>query len=337
MKSTILSRLFAPLLTLALFNLVAVPTHADFDMQREDIQAFVQNMANEHQLDPKNVAKMVEAAESKESILKAMRRPAEKSKPWHEYRKIFLNEKRIKGGAAFLNEHREALEQVAADTGVPAAMMTAIIGVETNYGRLKGSYRVIDALATLAFDYPPRSPFFTKELGQFMLLVREENIDPLTAKGSYAGAMGAPQFMPSSYRVYANDGDNDGQRDLFNNWDDVFASIANYFIGHGWQPEAAVVSRAQATRPKVAERLELRRILPVYRAQFLRNQGLEFESVTEPDELAMVVNLEGEDAMETWVGYQNFYVITRYNRSKMYAMAVLQLSEAIQARADDNN
>ena len=321
--------LFKSLLLASALLTLCFSTQANaLDVSRDNVQAFINNLVETHNLDRDDVTSVLETVEIKESILKAMRRPAEKSKPWHEYRQIFLNKGRIKRGVAFWQEHKEAIERVARERGVPPQIIVAIIGVETNYGRLKGSYRVVDALSTLAFDYPPRSPFFTKELENFFLLSLEEPVDMLSAKGSYAGAMGAPQFMPSSYRVYAADGDADGTRDLFENWDDVFASIANYFIDHGWLPDGPVVSRAQAS-VRIAQRLELDRIMPVYRTGFLQSQGIQFDRIGGEDDLSMVVNLEGEDALETWVGYQNFYVITRYNRSKMYAMAVHQLGEAI--------
>ncbi len=322
-----LNSLASRLLFLTVLTALTVTTSA-LDLSKDNVKAFVDNMVDSHNLKREDVESVLKQAEIKESILEAMRRPAEKSKPWHEYRKIFLNKRRIEQGVEFWQTHNEAIEKVAEERGVPPEIIVAIIGVETNYGRITGSYRVVDALSTLAFDYPPRSPFFTKELENFFLLSSEEPVDLLVAKGSYAGAMGAPQFMPSSYRNYAADGDRDGTRDLFNNWDDVFASIANYFIDHGWQPNAPVVSRATAD-PRLAKRLELRRILPVYRTGFLQSQGIEFDRLGDEDDLAMVVNLDGENELETWVGYQNFYVITRYNRSKMYAMAVHQLGLAI--------
>ncbi|MFK8028619.1 MAG: lytic murein transglycosylase B [Gammaproteobacteria bacterium] len=324
MHPTLATLRFLVLITTLLFT-----AHASaLDVTRDNVKQFINNMVETHNLDRESVTNVLKQVEIKESILEAMRRPAEKSKAWHEYRNIFLKERRINQGVAFWQEHREAIERVSKERGVPPEIIVAIIGVETNYGRLKGSYRVIDALATLAFDYPRRSPFFTKELENFFLLANEEPIDLLAAKGSYAGAMGAPQFMPSSYRNYASDGDADGSIDLFNNWDDVFASIANYFIDHGWQSEAPIVSRATADL-RLAKRLELKRILAVYRVGFLHSQGIEFDSTAHEDELALVMNLEGKDEIETWVGYENFYVITRYNHSKMYAMAVHQLGQNI--------
>ncbi len=269
-----------------------------------------------------------EMNEIKESILKAMSRPAEKSKPWFEYRKIFLNDKRRDRGVKFWQEHADELERVSVETGVPAEIIVAIIGVETHYGKITGSYRVIDALSTLAFAYPPRSEFFTKELEHFFLLSQEEDVDLTTAKGSYAGAMGSPQFIPSSYRFYSHDGDGDGKRDLFNNWTDIFSSVAHYFLDHGWQPGGPVVNKV-AIKPEIAKRLELKRVFPVYRVGFMRDQGVAVPSSVDADDLSMIVNLDIEDGIETYAGYQNFYVITRYNRSKMYAMAVVQLAEEL--------
>ncbi|MEM7082574.1 MAG: lytic murein transglycosylase B [Pseudomonadota bacterium] len=309
--------------------LITLPTSTQtLDIERDNVQAFINVMVNEHQLARGDVEAVLKQAETKESILEAMRRPAEKSKPWHAYRKIFLTSRRIREGVAFWKTHRDAIESVADARGVPPEIIVAIIGVETHYGRITGSYRVVDALSTLAFDYPPRSPFFTKELEHFFLLSSEEPVELLNAKGSYAGAMGAPQFIPSSYRRYAADGDDDGRRNLFTSWHDVFASIANYFVEHGWQTGGPIVSRADGD-PRLAERLELRRLATVYRTEFLQQEGLQFERLSGADDRAMVINFEGETEPEIWIGYQNFYVITRYNRSKMYAMAVHQLSEAI--------
>lgn len=311
-------------------GLSCVSVHA-LDTKRDNIQTFINTMVVDYHFDRGQVTSVLAQAETKESILKAISRPAEKSKPWHEYRTLFVNDKRINGGVKFWREHKQAIERAAKETGVPPEIIVAIIGVETYYGGNTGSYRVIDALSTLAFDYPPRSEFFTKELENFFLLAKEDGVDLLTAKGSYAGAMGAPQFMPSSYRVYSADGDGDGKRDLFSSWEDIFTSIANYFIGHGWQPNEPVVSRIDLD-VQTAEKLALEKILPVYRVGFLRGQGLNFEQVTGDEALAMIVNLDGKESLETWIGYQNFYTITRYNRSKMYAMSVHQLGDAIREK-----
>ena len=307
-----------------------------FDLDRKDIRAFVDSVTAEHDLDRSEVIQTLRAARRQDSILKAISRPAEKSKPWHEYRQIFINDQRITRGRRFMSEHRAALDRVSADTGVPATIIVAIIGVETNYGRITGSYRVLDALTTLAFDYPKRSEFFTRELEHFLLLTREENVDALTVKGSYAGAMGAAQFMPSSYRLYAADGNADGTRDLWNSWDDVFASIAHYFLAHGWQPGEPVAAAASADR-QTARNLESKILTPAYRLGFLKRQGVRFDTRLSNDDIGTLLPYELSEGKEHLVGFHNFFVITRYNRSRLYARSILDLGTALGAAeaADD--
>jgi membrane-bound lytic murein transglycosylase B len=259
-----------------------------------------------------------------------MARPAERVKPWREYRAIFLTPARIRAGVEFFNEHEVRLRKVAAATRVPAEYLAAILGVETFYGTRTGSFRALDALATLAFDYPPRSAFFRAELRQLFLLAREEKISVTDVTGSYAGAMGPPQFIPSSYRAYAVDGNGDGHRDLIGDWDDIIASIANYFVQHSWQAGQAVATTAylnsSAARPEDANELVIRDTIGS-----LRRQGVTFSSDLPDTAPALFLSLEGESGDEYWVGFQNFYTITRYNRSVMYALAVHQLAEAIAA------
>ncbi|MEO1573888.1 MAG: lytic murein transglycosylase B [Pseudomonadota bacterium] len=313
--------------------LIAAFTHAEdpgFDLKRADIQAFVTTLSVEHGLDRDEVLATLSSARPQQSILKAISRPAEKSKPWHEYRQIFLNDTRIKRGRAFMQEHREALARVSRETGVPAHIIVAIIGIETNYGRITGSYRVLDALTTLAFDYPPRSPFFTRELEHFFLLTREEEVDALTVKGSYAGAMGAAQFMPSSYRLYSADGNRDVKRDLWTSWDDVFASIANYFLAHGWQPGEPVAAAASADR-QTARNLETTFLTPAYRLGFLRGQGVRFNTSLDDNDIGSLLPYELAEGKEHLVGFHNFFVITRYNRSRLYARSVMDLGSALVA------
>jgi membrane-bound lytic murein transglycosylase B len=225
-------------------------------------------------------------------------------------------------------EHADALNSVANETGVPASIIVAIIGIETNYGRITGSYRVLDALATLAFDYPPRSEFFTRELEHFFLLTREEAVDALTVKGSYAGAMGAAQFMPSSYRLYSADGDGNARRDLWNSWDDVFASIAHYFLAHGWQPGQPVAAAASADR-QTARNLQSKILTPAYRLGFLRKQGVRFDANLGDNDIGTLLPYELAEGNEHLLGLHNFFVITRYNRSRLYARSVLDLSRAV--------
>ncbi|KAA2283938.1 lytic murein transglycosylase B [Arenimonas fontis] len=279
-------------------------------------------------------------ASYRQSIVDAMARPAEAVKPWKDYRPIFLTGKRIADGRLFLARHREALAKVEADTGVPAEMIVAILGVETSYGSITGSYPVLDALYTLGFFYPAsgkpeqvererrRGAFFRDELAQVMRLADEEGLDLASLRGSYAGAMGWGQFMPSSYRAYARDGDGDGRRDLFRSLPDVFASVANYFVAHGWEPGAPVAMPAVAGE---GARFQPDGLEARYSLAELGEAGFRPAQALGEDRPATLVTLEGDAGVEHWLGFRNFYVITRYNRSPMYALAVYQLSREIAA------
>ena len=275
-----------------------------------------------------------------DSVVTAMSRPAERVKPWHEYRPMFITQARIDGGRAFMAQNREALERVQARTGVPAELIVSIIGVETSYGRNTGKYSVLDALYTLAFRYPRsgdparlerevrRELFFRDELAQLFALGREEKLDITALKGSYAGAMGLGQFMPSSYRQFAVDGDGDGRRDLFGSLDDVFASVANYFVKKGgWVPGAPVA--VPATLAAGREPFNPEDWTPNHGLDALAARGYTPQQPLPAGIGATPVSLEGADGPQYWLGFQNYYAITRYNISKMYAMAVYQLSQAI--------
>ena len=231
-------------LVLFLLILFAGSSVQAIDVGDPAVRDFIDSMVSEHAYDRDTLENVLQQATSQETILEAIARPAERTKEWHEYRDIFLTDARVKAGAAFWREHGEALERISADTGVDVEILVGIIGVETYFGRRTGSYRVLDALATLAFEYPPRSKFFRNELEQFLLLVREEEMEAIDATGSYAGAMGRPQFMPSSYRAYAVDSSADGKRDIWTNWADVIGSVANYFVRHGWRSNNQVVAQA---------------------------------------------------------------------------------------------
>ncbi|HRP72210.1 MAG TPA: lytic murein transglycosylase B [Luteimonas sp.] len=313
---------------------VAPPAVTDPAIPRaQRIDAFVEYTATTYGVDRAQIRGVLAQAEKKQGIIDAMNRPAEAVKPWHEYRQIFINDARINGGVAFYRANRAALDQVAAETGVPAEVIVAIIGVETSYGRVTGNYRVVDALYTLAFDYPKRAPFFAGELAQlFALKQAEPQLDLLALKGSYAGAMGMGQFMPSSYRLWAKDGDGDGRRDLLTHLPDVFASIANYFVVHGWERGGPVVARA--TRDAGAEDFVPENWEPAYRLDELAARGYRAQPGQPTAEGATVLSLDGVAGKEYWLAYRNFYVITRYNRSPMYALAVHQLAQAIRAGAE---
>jgi membrane-bound lytic murein transglycosylase B len=320
----------AALIAVLAATLLAPAPALSLDTSRPDVQAFIGELVQKDGFEQPYVTTVFGGIESKQSILDAMSRPAEKVKPWSEYREIFITPRRISAGVDFFREHEARLRQISASTGVPAEIITAILGVETFYGTRTGSFRAVDALATLGFDYPPRSEFFRKELRQLFLLAREEQLDIGTLTGSYAGALGPPQFIPSSYRNFAVDGSGDGRRDLLKNWDDIMASIANYFTRHNWQPGQPVATRAEfardAVRPTGPTELVLKDTVGS-----LARQGVQFTTDLPATAPAILVTLKGEDGDEYWVGFQNYYAITRYNRSTMYALAVFQLSEAIAA------
>ena len=308
---------------------VAPPSVTDPALSRaQRIDAFVDYTAQTYGVDPAQVRAVLAQAQTKQPIIDAMNRPAEAVRKWHEYRPIFINDARINGGIAFYREHRDALERVSMQTGVPAEMIVAIIGVETSYGRVTGNYRVLDALYTLAFDFPKRAPFFAGELAQLFALKKEEpQLDLLALKGSYAGAMGLGQFMPSSYRLWAKDGDGDGRRDLLTHLPDVFASIANYFVVHGWERDAPVVARA--IREAGAADFTPETWDPVYPLADLAARGYRPQPGQPVVEGATLLSLDGDAGKEYWLAYRNFYVITRYNRSPMYSLSVHQLAQAI--------
>ncbi len=311
-----------------------VPAHA-VDTQRPEVRQFIARVAGKDGLTKVDLTNLLAAAQSQPAIIEAMDRRPEKAKLWFEYRPIFLTEKRIQEGAEFWIAHRQELLEASERTGVAAEYIVAILGVETSYGRTTGRYRVLDALATLAFDYPSRAKFFQDELEAFLLLTREAAINPLTATGSYAGAMGAPQFMPSNYRRYAVDAVKDGQIDLWSKWPDVFASVGNYFREHGWTPGGPVLSEASAEpgfQASFAATQEGRSLALTDTVGSLRDRGIRFETTLPADAQALLIAADEADGVRWRVGYHNFYVITRYNHSILYAMSVHELAQAVRQR-----
>ena len=325
----------------------AEPEVPDFQPLEIARPEFIRSTAARYDVEPDYIERVLDGAQIRESILTAMSRPAE-AKPWKDYRPIFVTDARISAGRAFLAEHREALEKVEAQYGVPPEIIVSILGVETSYGRNTGSYPVVEALYTLAFAYPRtnepgkiarenrREAFFRDELAQVFALGKETGLDITTLTGSYAGAMGWGQFMPSSYRDFAVDGNGDGTIDLFNSLDDVFASVANYFVEKGgWERGGPVVVRAE--RAAGAADFEPEGLEPRYSLAQLAARG--YTAATPAAHRAegisldaTLLNLDGVDGPEHWLGFNNFYAITRYNISKHYAMAVYQLAEAIAGR-----
>ena len=289
-------------------------------------EQFIDNMVTRHNFNRANLIKLLAKAKVRPSILKAIARPGE-AKPWYQYRPLFVNEKRIRQGVQFWKAHAKTLERAQATYGVPAEIIIAIIGVETLYGQEMGNFRVIDALTTLSFHYPPRADFFRDELENFFLLCREEQLNPLNPKGSYAGAMGIGQFMPSSFRQYAVDFDRDGQRNIWSSVQDAVGSVANYLSAYGWEAGQPVIKATQVQPEAVSKLLALE--FKPYPFEELEQQGLLFHGEKPKNNKGMLVDLETEQGTAFWIGFQNFYVITRYNRSKRYAMAVYQLAQEI--------
>ena len=296
---------------------------------RPDILAFIAEMSAKHGFDSSELRRVLSQAEMRPEIIAAISKPAE-SKPWHQYRAIFVTPARIEAGSQFWQEHASELARAQIQYGVPAEIIVAILGVETRFGQSAGHYRVLDALTTLAFDYPPRSRYFRSELEQFLLLTREERMDPLSPIGSYAGAMGWAQFMPTSFRTFAVDFDGDGRRDLWNS-PDAIGSIANYLAAHQWQPGAPVAVQVDVSGDKY-EPLLKEGLKPRLTTQQLTSYGVVMRSPLRADPPGALIRLETESGPEYWIGFTNFYVITQYNRSPLYAMAVYQLGQAIRDR-----
>jgi membrane-bound lytic murein transglycosylase B len=308
-----------------------VPAQAQTRLDREtEIKPFAAEVAREHGVDEDRVREILAGAKILPKVLSAMSRPAE-GKAWREYRPIFLTEKRIAGGAAFWKQHRDVLAAARKKFGVSEEIIIAIIGVETFYGARAGNIRVLDALATLGFRFPRRAGFFRRELGHYMVLSQTENLDVMRVKGSYAGAMGIPQFIPSSYREYAVDFNGDGRRDLINNVADAIGSVAAYFSRHGWVSAEPVTTPATVDG-NVPEQLLNKGLKPYSTVAGFAAAGVRVDAKFDGNRPAALIALDGAAGKEHWLGFNNFYVITRYNRSPLYAMAVWQLAQAIVER-----
>lgn len=300
-------------------------------LEREsEIDPFVAGMVLRHGVSERDTRALLADARVLDSVLEAIQRPAER-KPWHEYRKIFLTEKRIARGVEFWRKHEGSLSRAGERFGVPAEVIVSIIGVESFYGVYRGRLRVLDALATLGFRFPKRAKFFRSELESFVLLTGEEPLDARKVKGSYAGAMGIAQFIPSSYRNYAVDFDGDGVRDLIESPADAVGSIANYLAEHGWRKGSPVAVRADVRGDAYRAVLE-QGIKPHSTLASIRARGIEFATDAGEDELGALLEFEMTNGNQYWVGLTNFYVITRYNHSRLYALAVFQLAQSIRQR-----
>lgn len=296
---------------------------------RAEYEAFIEEVAGRHGLDRAELRRLFAQVKPQPSIIRAMNAPST-SLPWHRFRKSHVDGVHINGGVKFWRQNAALLARATREFGVPEEIITATIGIETHYGGYTGNFIILDALATLAFDYPKRAEFFRGELEHFLLMGREMTLDLAGLRGSYAGAMGIPQFMPSSYRKFAIDFDGDGQRNLWSNIADVIGSVANYYKVHEWQPGEAVVAPARVSATPDAALVD--DITPKTAIGEFRKLGIQPVGTFSDDALAALLPLETESGMQYWLGFKNFYVITRYNRSTNYAMAVYEIAQGIKVR-----
>jgi membrane-bound lytic murein transglycosylase B len=323
---------YKPFQLLCFLTLFLLPAHSVFaDVPNNKVfNQFISRMVNYHHFDEAALRKKFKSVKIQQPILEAIAKPAE-DKPWHQYREIFLTEQRIEGGVEFWRKNEKTLEAVENKYKIPAEYIVAIIGVETNYGDQLGKYRVIDALSTLAFAYPPRSRYFQKELESFLVLTRKEHINPLTPMGSYAGAMGLPQFMPSSFKNFAVDFDLDRKRDIWKSQPDAIASVGKYLAHHKWQAGGAIAFPVKASGDAYQEALD-DNLKPDVTVEKLRSMQVSVPSQLKNSEMVKLLSFQQTSGQDLWVTLHNFYVITRYNNSPLYAMAVYQLSQSIADR-----
>lgn len=313
-------------------NTSFIPYH-----QRDEVIAFSQQLSKEHQYDLTTLIDTFKQAEFQPSVVRAMEPPSSPAvRSWERYRPRFVNAIRIGRGKAFMRKYQEALERAESQTGVPPEIITAILGVETVYGSDTGKYRLIDALSTLAFDYPRRSAYFKQELAQYFLFVREQGLRPEEVLGSFAGAVGYPQFMPTNLRKLAVDFDGDGKVDLRNSPVDAIGSVAIFLQQHGWQPGAPIATPLTVKRFSVPDEMTTE-LLPKWQWTELQSWPIQTDYTPEPTQLFAIVPLETpQKVSEYWLGFYNFYVLSRYNRSSFYAMSVYQLAQALRASEEDN-
>ncbi len=297
--------------------------------ERPSVQQFIQDMVEKYQFSRQELEQIFAEVKPNAKVLKLIAKPAEK-KPWYFYQQLFVSDKHVRQGTAFWNQHTRVLNEAQQIYGVPASVIVAIIGIETNYGENRGEFSTLDALSTLAFDYPRRAAFFRGELVQLFLLSRELGVDPIVFRGSYAGAIGYPQFMPSSYRQYAVDFNGNKQADLLNDPVDAMGSVGNYLHQKGWQPHQPIAVRAKMKGSQYAQLEDKAAKIKTIKqfAQYGVYPVVPFPA----DKRAGLLRLDGEHGSEYWLVFRNFYVIKAYNSSALYAMAVFQLSNLLEQR-----
>ena len=305
------------------------PTIASTDQEIEK-SLLIDELIQEHGFDEQYVMNIFDNTKFLPELIESISKPAERTKTWPEYRDIFITNKRIAAGVLFAKQNDDIINRTVAEMGIPRKILLGILGVETYFGRIQGGYKVMDSLYTLATGYPPRAKFFSSELINLFYLCREEDFSILDIKGSYAGAMGAAQFISSSYRNYAVDGNADGKIDLFNSWDDVLMSIGNYLKQNDWDTSKQIYSRYAANEIQVSK-LSSKTIKPRSTIQDLLIHGIDIDGF-DNDDIAQLIQLDDQDlGNDSYIGHHNFYVITTYNRNVMYALVVIQLGEAIES------
>lgn len=309
------------------FTAFAAPLQAIELDASPTMTALSDRLVNEGVYSREELTGLLGPLEIDKGVLKLFERTAEGVKPWYEYREIFLNQKRIVGGRDFMQKHRILLDAVEQRYGVPPEIVTALIGVETYYGTRMGSRNVLRSLATLTTAFPRREKFFGKELETFLRLLKSEHLVVDDMEGSYAGAVGIPQFMPTSYVAYAVDFNDNGKRDLVQEIEDAAGSVANYLVKHGWKRDAPIAVWVDEPLPEGARELVKKRAKPGYKAKLFKHKGVH---INDPDDTLVSLNrLKEKSGPRYFVGYANFYALTRYNPSNKYAMAIVELSEAI--------
>jgi membrane-bound lytic murein transglycosylase B len=306
---------------------ITLPGQAAELSQRPDIQAFIQTMVKEDNFNAKSLDKLFNEVQLQPKVIALISSPAE-SRDWLFYRNHFITNKRVADGYHFWQQHYKVLANLQQQYGVPASVIVAILGVETFYGERQGDYRVMDALTTLAFDYPPRQKFFRKELADYLRLTREHHIAPLSLKGSYAGAIGMPQFMPSSYRRYAVTYEGPHHINLQKDNNNTMASVANYLKENGWQRDKPIMAKTVVTK-KSALKTIVPNVPPTKTLGELRALGFKVDSKYSSTLKANIVQLTAPDGQLYEMGFNNFYTIMRYNTSVNYAMAVYMLSSVL--------
>lgn len=325
---TLIHCLIANLLVLSSSGFADTKKSQDYFM-RDDVQAFAQEMVEKHQFSKAKIREWLGDIEEQKRVLELIAMPYE-AKPWYQYHPIFVTDKRAKKGLEFWNQHQALIHEVSKTYKIPPEIIIAILGVETYYGKHTGKFKVLDAVATLAFGYPKRAKFFKGELEQLLLLIDEQKINPSSLRGSYAGAMGQPQFIASSYRHYAVDYDKDGHKNLISSTADVLASVANYFSEHKWNPGEPIAYLVKDQTKDYSKLVSKKLVRPKQAFAELEAGGIGVNARVSPEQAAFLIALDKNAAeKEYWVGFNNFYVITRYNRSIHYAMAVFQLAEKI--------